>query len=159
MQKEVLQPIHEQVFFTESEINLDDLMQTCSQKTLKEEYPLADSVENNVVIYDARNITPLIDNSNQEKRVKTELNHILEKGPGVFAIRNLYEEKVIDESNVIFDKIKIRVTLFLTRLLKMKLLIKTIISLLVAIQGYGTAFKRLPSKTLKPLSVIMLTTS
>ena len=66
MQKEVLQPIHEQVFFTESEINLDDLMQTCSQKTLKEEYPLADSVENNVVIYDARNITPLIDNSNQE---------------------------------------------------------------------------------------------
>lgn len=105
MQKEVLQPIHEQVFFTESEINLDDLMQTCSQKTLKEEYPLADSVENNVVIYDARNITPLIDNSNQEKRFKTELNHILEKGPGVFAIRNLYEEKVIDQSNVIFDKI------------------------------------------------------
>jgi hypothetical protein len=39
MQKEVLQPIHEQVFFTESEINLDDLMQTCSQKTLKKEYP------------------------------------------------------------------------------------------------------------------------
>ena len=105
MKQEVSKPFDEQVFFKESEINLADLMQTCSQKTLKEEYPLAESVENNVVSYDARNITPLIDNSNQEKRVKTELNHILEKGPGVFAIRNLYEEKVIDQSNVIFDKI------------------------------------------------------
>lgn len=106
MKKEASKASINQVFFSESDINHDDLRQICSQKTLKEEYPLADSVENNVVIYNAINITPLTDNSNQEKRLKTELNHILEKGPGVFVIRNLFEDcEVIDQSNDIFEKI------------------------------------------------------
>ena len=106
MKKEASKASINQVFFSESDINHDDLRQICSQKTFKEEYPLADSVENNVVIYNAINITPLTDNSNQEKRLKTELNHILEKGPGVFVIRNLFEDcEVIDQSNDIFEKI------------------------------------------------------
>ena len=105
MQKELSKHSDEQVFFTESEISVDDLMQTCSQKTLKEAYPLAESVAENIIIYDAKNITHLVGNSNQEKRLKTELNHILGKGPGVFIIRNLYEDSVIDQSNGIFDKI------------------------------------------------------
>ena len=105
MQKELSKHSDEQVFFTESEISVDDLMQTCSQKTLKEAYPLAESVAENIIIYDAKNITHLVGNSNQEKKLKTELNHILGKGPGVFIIRNLYEDSVIDQSNGIFDKI------------------------------------------------------
>jgi ectoine hydroxylase-related dioxygenase (phytanoyl-CoA dioxygenase family) len=105
MQKELSKHSDEQVFFTESEISVDDLMQTCSQKTLKEAYPLAESVAENIIIYDAKNITHLVGNSNQEKRLKTELNHILGKGPGVFIIRNLYEDSVIDQSNGIFHKI------------------------------------------------------
>jgi len=105
MQKELSKHSDEQVFFTESEISVDDLMQTCSQKTLKEAYPLAESVAENIIIYDAKNIAHLVGNSNQEKRLKTELNHILGKGPGVFIIRNLYEDSVIDQSNGIFDKI------------------------------------------------------
>jgi len=33
------------------------------------------------------------------------MHYVLENGPGVFVIRNLYSEDVIDQSNVIFEKI------------------------------------------------------
>ena len=105
MNKEALKSNNSQVFFSESDINYDDLKKICSQKTLKEDYPLSESVINNVVVYDAKNFTSFIGNKEKEKELKTELFHSLESGPGVFVIRNLYEDSVLDQSNRIFEKI------------------------------------------------------
>ena len=94
-----------QVYFSESDIDYDELTNICSQETLKDDYPLSDSISNNVVIYDAKDFVSFVGNIKQEIKLKTEMHHVLENGPGVFVIRNLYSEDVIDQSNVIFEKI------------------------------------------------------
>ena len=95
----------QQVYFSQSDIDYDDLAKICSQKTLQEDYPFADSVSNNVVIYDANYLESFIGDSENELRLKTELHQVLEGGPGVFVIRNLYRHDAIDQSNNIFEKI------------------------------------------------------
>ena len=103
--KEEAVKINQQVYFSQSDIDYDDLAKICSQKTLQEDYPLADSVSNNVVIYDANYLESFIGDSENELRLKTELHQVLEGGPGVFVIRNLYRHDAIDQSNNIFEKI------------------------------------------------------
>ena len=103
--KEEAVKINQQVYFSQSDIDYDDLAKICSQKTLQEEYPFADSVSNNVVIYDANYLESFIGDSENELRLKTELHQVLEGGPGVFVIRNLYRHDAIDQSNNIFEKI------------------------------------------------------
>ena len=98
-------PASNQVYFSESDIDYDDLTNICSQETLKDNYPLSDSISNNVVIYDAKDFGSFVGNIEQEMKLKTEMHHVLENGPGVFVIRNLYSEDVIDQSNAIFEKI------------------------------------------------------
>ena len=103
--KEEVVKTNQQVYFSQSDIDYDDLAKICSQKTLQEDYPFADSVSNNVVIYDANYLETFIGNSENELRLKTELHQVLEGGPGVFVIRNLYRHDAIDQSNNIFEKI------------------------------------------------------
>ena len=103
--KEEAVKINQQVYFSQSDIDYDDLAKICSQKTLQEDYPFADSVSNNVVIYDANYLETFIGDSENELRLKTELHQVLEGGPGVFVIRNLYGHDAIDQSNNIFEKI------------------------------------------------------
>ena len=103
--KEEAVKINQQVYFSQSDIDYDDLAKICSQKTLQEDYPFAASVSNNVVIYDANYLESFIGDSENELRLKTELHQVLEGGPGVFVIRNLYRHDAIDQSNNIFEKI------------------------------------------------------
>ena len=103
--KEEVVKTNQQVYFSQSDIDYDDLAKICSQKTLQEDYPFADSVSNNVVIYDANYLESFIGDSENELRLKTELHQVLEGGPGVFVIRNLYRHDAIDQSNNIFEKI------------------------------------------------------
>ena len=103
--KEEAVKINQQVYFSQSDIDYDDLAKICSQKTLQEDYPFADSVSNNVIIYDANYLETFIGDSENELRLKTELHQVLEGGPGVFVIRNLYRHDAIDQSNNIFEKI------------------------------------------------------
>ena len=103
--KEEAVKTNQQVYFSQSDIDYDDLAKICSQKTLQEDYPFADSVSNNVVIYDANYLETFIGDSENELRLKTELHQVLEGGPCVFVIRNLYRHDAIDQSNNIFEKI------------------------------------------------------
>ena len=103
--KEEAVKTNQQVYFSQSDINYDDLAKICSQTTLQEDYSFADSVSNNVVIYDANYLETFIGDSENELRLKTELHQVLEGGPGVFVIRNLYRHDAIDQSNNIFEKI------------------------------------------------------
>lgn len=103
--KEEAVKTNQQVYFSQSDIDYDDLAKICSQKTLQEDYPFADSVSNNVVVYDANYLETFIGNSVNEVRLKTELHRVLEGGPGVFVVRNLYRHDAIDQSNNVFEKI------------------------------------------------------
>ena len=103
--KEKSSSLNHQVYFSDSDIDYDELISICSQETIEANYPLSDSISNNVVIYDAKDFRSFVGNIEEEIKLKTEMHHVLESGPGVFVVRNLYNEDVIDESNAIFEKI------------------------------------------------------
>ena len=103
--KEKSSSLNHQVYFSDSDIDYDELKSICSQETIEANYPLSDSISNNVVIYDAKDFRSFVGNIEEEIKLKTEMHHVLESGPGVFVVRNLYNEDVIDESNAIFEKI------------------------------------------------------
>ncbi len=103
--KEKSSSLNHQVYFSDSDIDYDELISICSQETTEANYPLSDSISNNVVIYDAKDFRSFVGNIEEEIKLKTEMHHALESGPGVFVVRNLYNEDVIDESNAIFEKI------------------------------------------------------
>ena len=103
--KEKSSSLNHQVYFSDSDIDYDELISICSQETTEANYPLSDSISNNVVIYDAKDFRSFVGNIEEEIKLKTEMHHVLESGPGVFVVRNLYNEDVIDESNAIFEKI------------------------------------------------------
>ena len=67
-----------QVYFSESDIDYDELTNICSQETLKDDYPLSDSISNNVVIYDAKDFVSFVGNIKQEIKLKTEMHQVLE---------------------------------------------------------------------------------
>ena len=103
--KEKSSSLNHQVYFSDSDIDYDELISICSQETIEANYPLSNSISNNVVIYDAKDFRSFVGNIEEEIKLKTEMYHVLESGPGVFVVRNLYNEDVIDESNAIFEKI------------------------------------------------------
>ena len=103
--KEKSSSLNHQVYFSDSDIDYDELISICSQETIEANYPLSDSISNNVVIYDAKDFRSFVGNIEEEIKLKTEMHHVLESGPGVFVVRNLFNEDVIDESNAIFEKI------------------------------------------------------
>lgn len=103
--KEKSSSLNHQVYFSDSDIDYDELISICSQETIEANYPLSNSISNNVVIYDAKDFRSFVGNIEEEIKLKTEMHHVLESGPGVFVVRNLYNEDVIDESNAIFEKI------------------------------------------------------
>ena len=63
-------PASNQVYFSESDIDYDELTNICSQETLKDDYPLSDSISNNVVIYDAKDFVSFVGNIEQEMKLK-----------------------------------------------------------------------------------------
>ncbi|MEM6529681.1 MAG: phytanoyl-CoA dioxygenase family protein, partial [Chloroflexota bacterium] len=91
-------------YYTEDHINLDDFIALCSQTTELAAYPLASSVEQNILIYEGSRIRKALTESPQA--VRAELVKALKDGPGVLVIKAAYEDlSVIDRSTALFREI------------------------------------------------------
>lgn len=74
--------------FSSDSPRLEDFKKVCSQKTDKATYPLAASVEENIPIYDAAALDPLLPSIADD--LQDEWHHILNAGPGIFVIQGMY---------------------------------------------------------------------
>ena len=93
-------------FFDASDVRLDEFERLCSQSVSLEDYPRATHVESNVVIYEGAALRALLDAGETEQELLSELNDCLRSGPGVFVIRNMYDDRaVIDASTKLFKNI------------------------------------------------------
>ena len=68
--------------------NIDEFKKLCSQTTNAADYPLSQSISQNVPIYDLSSFTP--SDSTTTTRLQDEWYHILSTGPGVFILKNMY---------------------------------------------------------------------
>ena len=75
--KEKSSSLNHQVYFSDSDIDYDELISICSQETIEANYPLSNSISNNVVIYDAKDFRSFVGNIEEEIKLKTEM-HLLQ---------------------------------------------------------------------------------
>lgn len=102
------QPIHSALpaFFSEKDISIEQFGEICAQIARIEDYPLAERVEKNIVIYSGDNMREALNSPETEAALKAELTHCLKDGPGVFAVTGAYPDThVIDKSTTVFNEI------------------------------------------------------
>jgi ectoine hydroxylase-related dioxygenase (phytanoyl-CoA dioxygenase family) len=92
--------------FTEADCSLPDFAALVDQTTELADYPHAEAVEQNVVVYDATDLRRAVDTEAGRLEVEAELVKALSDGPGVVAFRGAFADtEVIDRATGAFDEI------------------------------------------------------
>ena len=92
-------------FYSTEDLNFPEFISICEQNVDKNDYSFSSGVKKNIVHYEGNEIRSLI-GTPQAVKLKTELHHCLKDGPGVFVIKNAFQNlKVIERATSIFLKI------------------------------------------------------
>ena len=93
-------------FYNTDDVSMNDFLKCFVTKGSLEDYPAAQSIEKEVVIYDQATITNVFNSGEPALKLKSELNHCLSKGSGVFVIQGAFENThIIDKANIVFKEI------------------------------------------------------
>ncbi|UWU23705.1 phytanoyl-CoA dioxygenase family protein (plasmid) [Rhizobium sp. CB3060] len=96
----------DRVWLTEDACDLDDFRALAEKTTALSDYPTADHVEKNVLIYDSRKVLADIATPQGCRAVLTEICEAFGEGPGVVVFKHAYKDlSVIDRASTIFDDI------------------------------------------------------
>jgi hypothetical protein len=96
----------DRVWLTEDACDLADFRTLAEKTTTLADYPTADSVERNVLIYDSAKVLAAIASPDGRRAVLAEICEAFGEGPGVVVFKRAYEDtSVIDRASVIFDDI------------------------------------------------------
>ena len=92
-------------FYNTEEIDFPEFVSFCEQNVDQKDYPFSSGVDKKIVHYEGDAIRSLI-GTPQAFELKTELHHCLKDGPGVFAIKQAFQNlKAVDRATEIFRKI------------------------------------------------------
>ena len=92
-------------FYNTEEIDFPEFVSFCEQNVDQKDYPFSSGVDKKIVHYEGDAIRSLI-GTPQAFELKTELHHCLKDGPGVFAIKQAFQNlKAVDRATEIFQKI------------------------------------------------------
>jgi ectoine hydroxylase-related dioxygenase (phytanoyl-CoA dioxygenase family) len=96
----------DRVWLTEDACDFDDFRGLAEKTTTLADYPTADRVEKNVLIYDGAKVLAAIASPEGRRAVLAEICEAFGEGPGVVVFKRAYEDtSVIDRASVIFDDI------------------------------------------------------
>jgi len=96
----------DRVWLTEDACDLGDFRDLAEKTTLLADYPNADSVEKNVLIYDSRKVVAAIADPEGRRAVLAEICEAFGEGPGVVVFKGAYADtSIIDRASKIFDEI------------------------------------------------------
>ncbi|KAJ5915232.1 hypothetical protein N7454_011127 [Penicillium verhagenii] len=94
--------------FEPASVQLDEFKKICSRTSDTSSYPLACAVERNIPIYDLGALDAGL-TAGTISQLQDEWHHILNLGPGVFVLRDMYQparyRHVLSASNEAFDRI------------------------------------------------------
>lgn len=94
------------VFFQPDDIDLKAFADLCKRQTDSSEYPSASNVVENIVVYEGSTVRSKTGSVQDEAKLKSEFVRCLKSGPGVFVIRQMYDDlSVIKRTNEIFRRI------------------------------------------------------
>ena len=88
----------------ESECRLDDFAALLEQQTAVEDYPHADRVERNVVIYRSERLRDAVRDETDRLAVEAELARALSAGPGIVVMEGAFADlDVVDRATAVFE--------------------------------------------------------
>jgi ectoine hydroxylase-related dioxygenase (phytanoyl-CoA dioxygenase family) len=91
-------------FFSGNDLHIEGLQAECERQVCLENYPNADSVEQNILIYQGDVLRAGLKDSTKEAVLTDELCRCLRDGPGVFVIKNAYEDPShVDRMTKVFE--------------------------------------------------------
>ena len=90
-------------WFSENDCDLDDFRALVEQRTDQDDYPLADSVEQNVLVY-GRTLAGQITTADGRRRAQTEITRALMDGPGIVVVSGAFPDpSVVDRATEAFE--------------------------------------------------------
>ena len=93
-------------FFSESDLHLERLQAECQRQVHLKDYPLADAVDQNVLIYRGDVLKAYLTDAPKELALTHELCRCLRDGPGVFVIKSAYEDlSHVDRMTQVFENL------------------------------------------------------
>jgi len=96
----------DRVWLTEDACDLSDFRKLAEKATVLADYPTADAVEKNILIYDSAKVIAAIATSEGRRAVLAEICEAFGEGPGVVVFKRAYRDTgVIDRASAIFDDI------------------------------------------------------
>ncbi|TCR81482.1 phytanoyl-CoA dioxygenase family protein [Rhizobium sp. BK376] len=96
----------DRVWLTEDSCDLDDFRALAEKTTELADYPHADAVEKNILIYDSRKVLAAAATTDGRRAVLAEICEAFGEGPGVVVFKRAYEDTgIIDRASKIFDEI------------------------------------------------------
>lgn len=96
----------DRVWLTEDACDLDDFRALAEKATVLADYPTADRVEKNILIYDSRKVLSAIADPQGRRAVLAEICEAFGEGPGVVVFKHAYDDlSVIDRASAIFGDI------------------------------------------------------
>ncbi|MBW9117114.1 phytanoyl-CoA dioxygenase family protein [Rhizobium cauense] len=96
----------DRVWLTEDACDLSDFRKLAEKATALADYPTADAVEKNILIYDSAKVIAAIATSEGRRAVLAEICEAFGEGPGVVVFKHAYRDTgVIDRASAIFDDI------------------------------------------------------
>lgn len=90
---------------SEEDVNFDEFVSVCEQRTLLDSYPHAESVDRGILVYDARAL-PRVADTQRRRALLAELAAAFSSGPGVVIFRNGFEDvSIVDRASMLFTRI------------------------------------------------------
>ena len=96
-------PTHKSVWLTAEDCRLEDLRTLVEQSTAAADFPYAETVDHNVLIYGA-GLSDLLRSPQDRRDVQAELVRALADGPGIVVFRAAFEDAVVDRATEIFHR-------------------------------------------------------
>lgn len=92
-----------------TDADLADFKELVARQTDRSQYPLAEDVVDNIVIYSAETLLPKVRGSVEDKyAVMDDVQRALRTGPGVLVIKGMIPLETIDRVGVVADEINPR---------------------------------------------------
>ncbi|WP_431320534.1 phytanoyl-CoA dioxygenase family protein [Rhizobium sp. YTU87027] len=96
----------DRVWLTEDACDLGDFRKLAEKTTALADYPTAEAVEKNILIYDSAKVIAAIASPEGRRAVLAEICEAFGEGPGVVVFKRAYRDTgVIDRASAIFDEI------------------------------------------------------
>ncbi|MFC8520981.1 phytanoyl-CoA dioxygenase family protein [Streptomyces sp. NPDC057257] len=96
--------VEQRTWLTEADCDLAALRSLVEQKTDAEDYPVAEGVEQNVLLYDSERLRKLAATAADRREVQGELIRALMDGPGIVVLKGAFaDEAVVDRASAAFD--------------------------------------------------------